>query len=285
MRSLPEHDHELEPVTSIDLDDLLTLAVRAASAAGQELLNRYGHVEGLETKSSATDPVSDVDRAAERLLAEILSQARPDDGLLGEEGASRPSTTGLTWVVDPLDGTVNYLYGLDNFAVSVAAEDDAGALVGVVHDPVTRRTFTAARGRGAHLDGRRLQVRNPVPIDRALLGTGFGYAPDRRARQGAILAGLLPRVRDIRRLGSAALDLCAVAGGTLDAYYEEGIQRWDVAAGALIAQEAGAVISQVTHTDAAAGVLAAGPALQPQLSAALTEVAAEIAARRAASSY
>ncbi len=116
-------------------------------------------------------------------------------------------------------------------------------------------------------------------------GTGFGYAPDRRARQGAILAGLLPRVRDIRRLGSAALDLCAVAGGTLDAYYEEGIQRWDVAAGALIAQEAGAVISQVTHTDAAAGVLAAGPALQPQLSAALTEVAAEIAARRAASSY
>ena len=269
--------------TPAELTELLTLAHGAALAAGVELLGRYGHVEGLDTKSSATDPVSDADRAAERLLVQILSDARPGDGLLGEEGAARPSSTGLTWVIDPLDGTVNYLYGLDNFAVSVAAEDETGAVVGVVHDPVTRRTFTAARGHGAHLDGRRLRVRDPVPLEVALLGTGFGYAPDRRARQGAILAGLLPRVRDIRRLGSAALDLCAVAAGTLDAYYEEGIQRWDVAAGALIAREAGAVVGSVTHTDAAAGVLAAGPGLQPLLTAALAEVAAGIVAGHAVS--
>ena len=262
------------------LEDLLELARSAALAAGAELLGRYGHVEGLDTKSSATDPVSDADRAAELLLTRMLTQARPEDGLLGEEGASRPSASGLTWVVDPLDGTVNYLYGLDNFAVSVAAQDDSGAVIGVVHDPVTRRTFTAARGRGAHLHGRRLRVTDPVLAQRALLGTGFGYASDRRARQGALMAGLLPRVRDIRRLGSAALDLCLVAAGALDAYYEEGVQAWDVAAGGLIAGEAGAVVSSVTHTDATTGILAAGPALHAELAAALDDIASAIATSR-----
>ena len=178
----------------------------------------------------------------------MITAERPQDGVLGEEGADRPSESGLIWVVDPLDGTVNYLYQLGNWAVSVAVEDDAGAVVGVVHDPVAGRTFTAIRGGGARLDGRVLRVNDPVPMHRALVATGFGYLPERRATQGALIARLLPRIRDIRRYGSAALDLCAVAAGHLDAYFEEGVQRWDVAAGGLVAREAGAVMTPCTPT-------------------------------------
>ncbi len=255
---------------TIDPADLLDLAVRAARAAGRELLSRYGDVQGLATKSSATDPVTDADRASERLLAGMITAERPQDGLLGEEGASRPSESGLIWVVDPLDGTVNYLYELGNWAVSVAVEDGAGALVGVVHDPVAGRTFTATRGGGARLDGRVLRVNEPVPMHRALSATGFGYLPERRATQGALLARLLPRIRDIRRYGSAALDLCAVAAGNIDAYFEEGVQQWDVAAGGLVAREAGAIMTPCTPTGVPTGWLVAGPTLHPELEQALT---------------
>ncbi len=248
-----------------DLSALLDLATRGAHAAGAELLARYGSIQGLDTKTSATDPVSDADRAAEALLVELITGERPDDGLLGEEGAARPSSSGLRWVIDPLDGTVNYLYQLDNFSVSIAVEDADGALAGVVYNPTIDRTFWATRGGGAFANGRRLQVNNPVPMDRALLATGFGYSPERRAAQGAVIAGLLPRVRDIRRIGSAALDLCAVAAGAVDGYFEEGVKAWDVAAGALIATEAGAVVSSVTPTGDATGCLAAGPALHAEL--------------------
>lgn len=250
---------------------LLELATRVARRAGAELLARYGHATGLATKSSATDPVSDSDRASEQLIVAALMQARPGDGLLGEEGAARPTQTGITWVVDPLDGTVNYLYGLDNFAVSVAAVDQVGELVGVVYEPVLGRTFTAIRGAGARLDGRELKVNDGVPLARALIGTGFGYLAQRRARQGQIIGALLPRVRDIRRIGSAALDLCAVAGGHLDGYYEEGVNAWDVAAGGLIAREAGALMTPIKLTDATAGWVVAGPGLHPELVAALLE--------------
>jgi len=249
---------------------LLDLAVRAARAAGQELLGRYGDVQGLATKSSATDPVTDADRASERLLTEMITAERPQDGLLGEEGAARPSDSGLIWVVDPLDGTVNYLYELGNWAVSVAVEDRDGAVVGVVHDPVAARTFTAVRGGGARLDGGTLRVNDPVPMHRALVGTGFGYLPERRATQGALVARLLPQIRDIRRYGSAALDLCAVAAGHLDAYFEEGVQRWDVAAGGLVAREAGAVMTPCTPTGIPTGWLVAGATLHPELEQALT---------------
>jgi myo-inositol-1(or 4)-monophosphatase len=256
-------------MTRLDTAALLDLAVRVARAAGAELLSRYGRIEGLDTKSSATDPVSDADRASEALMVQMLLAERPDDGLIGEEGASRPSASGLTWVIDPLDGTVNYLYGLDNFSVSIAAEDSSGGLVGAVYDPVVNRMYTAVRGGGAFLDGRRLGVNEPVALDRALLATGFGYTAERRGAQAAIIARLLPCIRDIRRMGSAALNLCEVAAGHLDAYWEEGVQHWDVAAGRLIAVEAGALMTTTSLTGAPTGWLIAGPGLHAALVEAL----------------
>ncbi len=256
-------DCNLEP------DGLLDLAVRVARAAGAELMSRYGRIQGLSTKSSATDPVSDADRAAEALMVEMLSAERPDDGLLGEEGASRDSQSGITWVIDPLDGTVNYLYELDNFSVSIAAEDPDGGLVGVVFDPVMDRIYTASRGGGAFAGQRRLRVNDPVPLDSAMLSTGFGYSAERRALQGAVIARVLPQIRDIRRFGSAALNLCQVAGGQVDAYYEEGVQHWDVAAGRLMAVEAGALMTTISLTGAETGWLVAGPSLHATLTAAL----------------
>ena len=206
-------------MTTPDTSLLLDLAVRVARAAGAELLSRYGRIEGLDTKSSATDPVSDADRASEALMVRMLLAERPDDGLIGEEGASRASASGITWVIDPLDGTVNYLYELDSFSVSIAAEDAEGGLVGAVFDPVMDRIYTAVRGGGAFADGRPLHANEPVALDRALLGTGFGYSAERRAAQGAIIARLLPAIRDIRRFGSAALNLlrgrCRQAGRLL----------------------------------------------------------------------
>jgi len=260
--------------TDVDTGALLDLAMRGARAAGVELMARYGHVQGLNNKSSATDPVSDADRAAERILVELITGERPDDGLLGEEGAARDSRSGLRWVIDPLDGTVNYLYELDNFAVSVAVEDPDGALVGVVHSPTNGRTYHAIRGAGAAVDGRGLRVNNPVPMERALIATGFGYSAQRRRDQAAVVSALLPRIRDIRRIGSAALDLCALAAGAVDGYFEEGVQAWDVAAGGLIAREAGAQYAVVTPTGAETGALAAGPALFRELRDALAEFSA-----------
>src|SRR6478752_6558560 len=148
--------------TTVDPEVLLDLAIRGARAAGAELMARYGHVQGLDTKTSATDPVSDADRAAERILVDLITGERPDDGLLGEEGAAKESRSGLRWVIDPLDGTVNYLYQLDNFSVSVAVEDAQGVLVGVVHDPTNDRTFRAVRGGGAGVAGHTLHVNDPV---------------------------------------------------------------------------------------------------------------------------
>lgn len=245
---------------------LLELAVRAARAAGAELMTRYGHVQGLDSKSSSTDPVSDADRAAESLLVAMIDESRPDDGLLGEEGASRPSRSGITWVVDPLDGTVNYLYELDTFSVSVAAVDATeGTVVGVVYEPVRDVIYTAARGRGAYRNGVALHVNDAVPAARALLGTGFGYDPERRRVQGALIAAMLPEVRDIRRIGSAALDLCYVASGAMDAYYEEGTNPWDVAAGGLVVTEAGGVFTECTPLGVPSGKLAAAPGLHEEL--------------------
>lgn len=258
--------------TAVDPARLLDLAMRGARAAGRELMNRYGKVEGLTTKSSATDPVTDADRSAESTLVKLILSERPNDGLLGEEGAERESATGIRWVIDPLDGTVNYLYGLDSFAVSIAAEDQDGPVVGVVHNPLTKRTFHAMRGVGASVDGRPLKVRDPVPMGHALVATGFGYEPEYRRRQGAMIAALLPRIRDIRRIGSASLDLCAVASGSVDAYFEEGVKAWDIAAGALIAQEAGAQAIRTSPIAGQPGLLIAGPALFDELAEALTQI-------------
>lgn len=263
----------------VDPARLLDLAMRGARAAGRELMNRFGKIEGLAAKSSATDPVSDADRSSESILVKLILSERPDDGLLAEEGSERESTSGIRWVIDPLDGTVNYLYGLDSFAVSIAAEDADGPIVGVVHNPLTKRTFHAIRGVGASVDGRPLKVRDPVPMGHALVATGFGYDPEYRRRQGALIAALLPRIRDIRRIGSAALDLCAVASGSVDAYFEEGVKAWDVAAGGLIAQEAGAMAIRTSPIAGQPGLLVAGPALFDEIAAVLTELRdADIAA-------
>ncbi|SEK89986.1 inositol monophosphatase family protein [Streptacidiphilus jiangxiensis] len=224
--------------------ELLDVAVEAASRAG--VLLRDGRPADLgvaATKSSAVDVVTEMDLAAEKLITELLAERRPDDGLLGEEGASRQGTSGVRWVIDPLDGTVNYLYGLPAWAVSIAAELDGEVVVGVVEVPPRGERVQAVRGQGAALNGRALAVRTAPPMDRALIGTGFGYLQARRARQAEVVAALLPRVRDIRRGGSAAVDLCDVAAGRLDGYYERGLNPWDYSAGALIAAESGALVS------------------------------------------
>jgi myo-inositol-1(or 4)-monophosphatase len=201
---------------------------------------RYGGpARGVDTKSSATDMVSEADREAERAIAELLQSERPDDGLVGEEGSDESGASGRRWVVDPLDGTTNYLYGFPAWCVSVALEDSDGGLVGAVYDPVADELFRAARDDGAELNGKPIHVGDADRLETALIGTGFGYDPEVRAGQADVLRRVLPRVRDIRRAGAAALDLCFVAAGRLDGYFERGIQPWDYAAGALIVREAG----------------------------------------------
>ena len=201
-----------------------------------------GPVQGLDSKSSSTDMVSDADREAEDAITEILRAERPDDGLLGEEGASREGAGGRRWVIDPLDGTTNYLYGYPAWAVSIALEDEDGGLAGVVFDPARGELFAAARGGGATLDGDPLRVREGASLDRALVATGFGYDAGRRARQADLLRQVLPSVRDIRRAGAAAIDLAWVAAGRIDGYWERGLHRWDWAAGRLLVEEAGGVV-------------------------------------------
>jgi myo-inositol-1(or 4)-monophosphatase len=232
----------------------LELAERAARAAGEVLLSFYGRPpEGVASKSSATDLVSDADREAERTIRELLESERPDDGLVAEEGSHAEAASGRRWVVDPLDGTINFLYGFPAWAVSVALEDADGALVGVVHSPIHRETYCAVRGEGAWLRAegaaaeaagvagelRPLGVRAPRPLAQALVATGFSYEPARRAQQAEVVRGLLPRARDIRRAGAAALDLAWLAAGRVDAFFERGLQHWDWAAGRLLVEEAG----------------------------------------------
>lgn len=229
----------MEP--SEEYQELARLAAELAVEAGQ-LLTAGHHADhtGLTTKTSSTDMVSDVDRASEELIDRRLSELRPQDGIVGEEGASRPGTSGLSWIIDPLDGTTNYLYGFPSFSVSIAAALDGTVVAGAVHDPTHGETFVAGLGCGATCNGRPLQVAGPPTLATALVGTGFSYDPDRRRLQASVLPRLLPRVRDIRRAGAASVDLCWVAAGRLDAYYEYGLQPWDWSAGELVAAEAGA---------------------------------------------
>jgi myo-inositol-1(or 4)-monophosphatase len=205
------------------VDELLALAVELAEAAGTLLLEGRDQVRTtVETKTTRTDMVTEMDRASESYIAAALRERRPGDALLGEEGTAAPGVTGVRWVVDPLDGTTNYLYGLPTFGVSIAAEIDGLAVAGVVHDPVVGETFAAARGQGASLNGIPLTVEGAPDLATALVGTGFSYDAAERGRQAALLRRVLPAVRDIRRVGAAAVDLCWVAAGRLDAFYERG---------------------------------------------------------------
>lgn len=230
-------------MTVVSAVELRTIAEEVAlEAAGHVRRARESGVEVTATKSSSVDLVTETDRATERLVRERLTRARPDDGIVGEEGVDAVSRSGVTWVVDPVDGTVNFFYGIPEYAVSIAAQVDGESAAGVVVNAATGVLYSTAEGQGATRDGRPLRVREVPPMQQRLLLTGFGYEAHQRRIQGAAVARILPHVRDIRRRGSAALDLCAVAEGTADAYIEEGLHLWDHAAGALIAREAGATI-------------------------------------------
>lgn len=233
--------------SDLELDPLLELAVEAATRAGVLLLSRSGGpASGVGSKTSDTDLVSDADRDAERLILEVISARRPDDAILAEEGGSAGKGR-LTWIVDPLDGTVNYLFGIPVWCVSIAVVEDNEPLVGVIHDPNRQETFAAIVGRGATLNGRPLQVSDRSQLSQALVGTGFSYDPETRAAQAEVVARVLPKVRDIRRAGSAALDLASVACTRLDAFYEANMEPWDKAAGILLVREAGGDLQALPH--------------------------------------
>ena len=245
-----------------NLSELLAMAEGLARAAG-DLLATRPDVFDLSEKSSAVDFATQMDIAAEKLIVDSIIASRPDDAIIGEEGSDRPGTSGITWVIDPLDGTVNYFYGIPGWNVSVAAKDSSGVLVGAVYSPTTDSFWSAAKGIGATFNGKKIACSNPVELEMALLATGFAYDRGARTYQAELVASLLPRIRDFRRNGAAAVDLCYVAMGALDGYFEMGLKEWDLAAGGLIAREAGAIVSG----DPIAGeiVIAAGPALHPIL--------------------
>jgi myo-inositol-1(or 4)-monophosphatase len=233
-----------------DPAELHEVARSLAAQAGELILAGRAAVRVTHTKSSAIDIVTQMDIASEQLLRTLLADLRPHDGILGEEGDDVHGTSGVTWVLDPIDGTVNYVYGLPHFGVSVAAvtgeprTDTWTPLVGAVYDG-SGRLWSAGAGLGAWLGDEPLRRTEAPDLANSLVGTGFQYIAERRAVQGAIVAKLLPHVRDIRRLGAAAIDLCLVAAGSLDAYYEHGLRAWDLAAGALIATEAGVRVGGV----------------------------------------
>jgi myo-inositol-1(or 4)-monophosphatase len=254
-----------------ELGELRAFAESIAVRAGDEALagrRRLGIGQPVvhDTKSSPTDPVTEYDRAAERLIVDAIRQARPDDAIVGEEGATQAGTSGLRWLVDPIDGTANFVYDLSHWCTSVAVVDDEGPLAGAVYAPVLGELFSAARGGGATLNGAAISCSEVDDLSSALVATGFSYSADRRAVQGDRVARLVREVRDIRRLGSAAIDLCLVACGRVDAYFEEHLNAWDLAAGILIAAEAGAITSDFAGGPAApAATVAAGSGIHSRL--------------------
>jgi myo-inositol-1(or 4)-monophosphatase len=254
-------------VTAAREQDLLEVAVEAARAAADELTALFGgRASGVQTKSTPTDLVSDADVAAEAAIRRVLERRRPADAILGEEGGATGQGEHL-WVVDPLDGTVNYLFGIPAFAVSVACEDSDGALAGVVLDPIRGECFCATRSGPALLNGETISASAASELSTAMVATGFGYDAEVRADQAQVVARVLPRVRDIRRVGAAALDLAWSACGRFDAYYERGVQRWDVAAGGLIARRAGLIVRELpARVPDPAGIIAAPPGLIDELS-------------------
>ncbi|MFM6940605.1 MAG: inositol monophosphatase family protein [Candidatus Planktophila sp.] len=252
--------HNLEQVLA---GELLALARRIGQEAAAMLMDRPAELE-VNTKSTAIDVVTQMDIKVEKFIVDQILAARPDDGLIGEEGADRASASGITWVIDPLDGTVNYLYDLPGWNVSIAAKDDQGQLVGVVTAPSINSTWWAVRGQGAYFNGKAISCNDPIELNRAMLATGFQYDTAHRAQQIEHVSALLPLIRDLRRNGAAAVDLCHVAMGRVDGYFEHGLKEWDWAAAGLIAREAGArfgLYGQAPYMM----TLAAGPALYGEL--------------------
>lgn len=267
----------LAVVTDADPSALLALATDLAHRAGSLALSMRTGIAAHETKSSPTDVVTAADQASERLLVDGIRVARPDDGVLGEEGASVEGSSGVRWVVDPVDGTVNFLYGIPQWAVSVGVEVDGVPTVGVVFDPAKDETWTAVRGQGAFLDGRPVRCSSATELSQTMLATGFSYDARRRAVQAQHLVRVLPLVRDIRRMGAGALDLCAIAAGRVDAYYEQAMNPWDWTAGALIAREAGARVGGLRgRPESSDLVVAAAPGVFEALHDLLVELEADV---------
>ncbi len=250
-------------------DELLALACEQARGAGELLLEKYrsGVEEGVRSKSTPTDLVSDADLQAERHIREGIERARPDDGMVGEEGDDEPGTSGLKWVVDPLDGTVNYLFGIPQWCVSVAVQDAGGAtLAGAVYDPLREELFSATRDGAPTLNGEPMVASKCDELAQAMVATGFNYDARVREAQGEVVARLIGQVRDIRRFGAAALDLAWTAAGRYDAFYERGVNVWDVAAGVLMCERAGLQTRELPARDGLPwGVLAAPAALVDEL--------------------
>ncbi len=239
--------------------ELRDLAVALAREAGELVEEMRADVDMAgDTKSSVTDVVTAADKASERLIIEGILAARPDDGVLGEEGGDIDGTSGVRWLIDPIDGTTNYVYDLPAYCVSIAAELNDAVVAGVVYEPKAETMYDAVRGGGARRNGEAMSVNPLTDLSLALVSTGFGYLPERRAGQGEVLAQLLPEIRDIRRFGSAALELCNVAEGAVDAYYEKGLNAWDFAAGWLICEEAGGMVADLRGGPPSESFLVAG---------------------------
>ena len=247
------------------MNEILALATEIAKKTGELLLTRPTKFE-INTKSSDIDIVTQMDKAAEKLIVESILAVRPDDGILGEEGANHQSKSGYTWVIDPIDGTVNYFYNLPGWSVSIAVNDKDGPLVGVVYSPGLDSLYTAYRGGGSFLNGERLKCNDPVALNRALISTGFHYESEIRKVEVAQFNKLISKIRDIRRNGSAAIDICHVAAGFVDGYFEMGLHPWDRDAAQLIATEAGAIVSVHGQLTIAAGAHLHGK-LKEELSA------------------
>ena len=248
--------------------ELLDVAVEAARTGGELLLARFqaGREPAVAAKTTPTDLVSEADLESERTIRALLRARRPDDGLLGEEQGDQPGSSGLRWVIDPLDGTVNFLYGIPQWCVSIAVEDSDGAVAGAVYDPCREELYCALRDGAATLNGRELEPSRCDRLDRALVATGLAYDARVRAAQGAVLARMSGVVRDLRRFGSAALDLCWTAAGRFDAYFERTVKPWDIAAGRLLCQSAGLICADLpVHPDLPWGIAVADAALIDEL--------------------
>ena len=245
------------------MNELLDLAVRIAKEAAELLLARPEQLD-IDTKTSAIDIVTQMDKASEKLIVESILAARPDDGIMGEEGADVESKSGYVWVIDPIDGTVNYFYNMNGWSISIAVKDSHGTVVGVVYAPTINSMYTAIRGGGSFLNGKKLRCNEPIELDRALIATGFAYKREQRELQVEQFKKLILNIRDYRRNGSAAIDICHVAAGIVDGYYEIGLHEWDRAAAELIAREAGATVT--VHGDL---TIAGGAYLHEKLSSIL----------------
>jgi myo-inositol-1(or 4)-monophosphatase len=258
-----------------DTAALVVLAVQAARAGARVHRAGIGRALTVTAKSSPTDVVTEVDHEAERAIVDAITAVRPDDAIVAEESAARGGTSGVRWIVDPLDGTTNYVYRYPAFAVSIGIEIDGTLAAGVVHDTARDRVYTGIVGAGASCNGSPIVVRDHADLATALVATGFQPQPERRAWQAGVLVRVLPIVRDIRRGGSAAIDLCGVASGQLDAFYEAGLAEWDLAAGTAIVRAAGGVVERLERPAAPTPlVVAGGPRLVAPLLACLERAGA-----------